>query len=68
MKRKRFSEEQIIGILKEHEAGVPVAELCCKHGVPTAVREASGDQLVLRDNTTRDGLEFFQNFSTFLFA
>jgi putative transposase len=33
MKRSRFSEEQIIGILKEHEAGVSVAELCRKHGV-----------------------------------
>ena len=36
MKRKRFSEEQIIGILKEHEAGVSVAELCRKHGVSDA--------------------------------
>ena len=36
MKRSRFSEEQIIGILKEHEAGVPVAELCRKHGVSNA--------------------------------
>jgi len=36
MKRSRFSEEQIIGILKEHEAGVPVADLCRKHGVSTA--------------------------------
>ena len=33
MRRNRFSEEQIIGILKEQEAGVPVAELCRKHGV-----------------------------------
>lgn len=33
MKRSRFSDEQIIGILKEHEAGIPVAELCRKHGV-----------------------------------
>ena len=33
MRRSRFTEEQIIGILKEHEAGVPVAELCRKHGV-----------------------------------
>ena len=31
MKKTRFSEEQIIGILKEQEAGVPVAELCRKH-------------------------------------
>ncbi|WP_353937534.1 transposase, partial [Sinorhizobium meliloti] len=28
MKRNRFKDEQIIGILKEHEAGTPVAELC----------------------------------------
>ena len=33
MKRSRFSEKQIIGILKEHEAGVSVADLCRKHGV-----------------------------------
>ena len=33
MKRTRFTEEQIIAILKEQEAGVPVADLCRKHGV-----------------------------------
>ena len=32
MKRSRFSEEQIIGILKEHSAGLSAAELCRKHG------------------------------------
>lgn len=36
MKRSRFSKEQIIGILKEHEAGVSVAYLCRKHGVSDA--------------------------------
>jgi putative transposase len=36
MKRSRFSEEQIIGILKEQEAGVSVAELCRKHGMSDA--------------------------------
>ena len=36
MKRSRFSEEQIIGILKEHETGVSVADLCRKHGVSDA--------------------------------
>ncbi|SNZ20120.1 putative transposase [Cohaesibacter gelatinilyticus] len=33
MKRSRFSEEQIIGILKEHQAGMSAAELSRKHGV-----------------------------------
>lgn len=32
MKRKRFTEEQIIGILKEHEAGVSATDLSRKHG------------------------------------
>ncbi len=36
MKRKRFSEEQIIGILREHEAGVSTADLCRKHGMSSA--------------------------------
>jgi putative transposase len=36
MKRKRFSEEQIVGILKEHEAGIAVSELCRRHGVSDA--------------------------------
>ena len=33
MKRNWFTEEQIIGILKEHEAGISVADLCRTHGV-----------------------------------
>jgi putative transposase len=36
MKRSRFSEEQIIGILKEHRAGMSAAELCRKHGISDA--------------------------------
>ena len=35
-KRSRFSEELIIGILKEREAGVSVADLCRKHGISDA--------------------------------
>ena len=36
MNRSRFSEEQIIGILKEQEAGMATADLCRKHGVSSA--------------------------------
>lgn len=34
--KKRFTEEQIIGFLKEADAGMPVAELCRKHGFSDA--------------------------------
>ena len=36
MKRSRFSEEQIIAILKEHEAGMPSADVCRRHGIASA--------------------------------
>lgn len=36
MKRNRFTEEQIIGILREHEAGAKTADLCRKHGMSEA--------------------------------
>jgi Transposase len=36
MKRSRYTEEQIIGILKEQEAGASVGELCRKHGMSEA--------------------------------
>lgn len=36
MKRSRYTEEQIIGILKDHQAGLGAKELCRKHGISDA--------------------------------
>lgn len=36
MKRTRFSEEQIIGVLKEQESGLATAEVCRRHGISPA--------------------------------
>ena len=36
MKRKRYAEAQILGFLKEAESGIPVKELCRKHGFSDA--------------------------------
>jgi len=36
MKRSRFSDERIIGILKKHQAGLSAIELYCKYGVSDA--------------------------------
>jgi len=35
MRSSRFSDEQIIGMIKEQEAGMPTAEVCRKHGIST---------------------------------
>ena len=49
MKRSRFTEEEIIAVLREQEAGVPTAEVCRKHGVSSAtVGDSERDFLAAR--------------------
>ena len=36
MKRSRFTQEQITGVLKEHQAGASASDLCRKHGISDA--------------------------------
>ena len=36
MKRKRFTEEQVIGVLKESEAGAKADDICRRHGISSA--------------------------------
>lgn len=41
MRKSKFTEEQIIGFLKQAEAGMPVAEICRKGGFSDAVSSPS---------------------------
>jgi putative transposase len=36
MQQSRFTEAQIIGMIKKQEAGMPTAEVCCRHGLSPA--------------------------------
>ncbi len=49
MKKSRYAEEQIVGILKESEGGLPTAELCRKYGI--------SEQTLYRRKAKNGGLE-----------
>ena len=49
MRKSRFSDEQIVGILKEHTAGEPTGSLCRRHGI--------SEQTLYRWKQKYDGLE-----------
>jgi len=54
MKRKTYSQEQIIRILKEHEAGTPANEVIRKHGIAnSATTWRQTDSRVMRSITFR---------------
>ena len=79
MKKSRYTEEQIIGILKQHEAGVKTADVCREHGISAAtfygwkskccgldVREAQRRRQI-KDVNRRQGVYFFfSSFTLFL--
>ena len=43
MRLRRFTEKQIMGVLREHEAGVKTADLCRKHGISDAALSGRSD-------------------------
>jgi transposase-like protein len=54
----RFSEDQIIGVLREHEAGVKTADLCRKHGIGDATFYNWKAKLIIRGLKTGSRSDF----------
>ena len=68
MKRNRFTEEQIIGILKEHEAGISVSDLCRKHGVSDASMDLPGKSGGTSDSMIATGGLYDEQAETRIYA
>ncbi|WP_313297304.1 transposase [Diaphorobacter sp.] len=49
MRKSKFRESQIVAILKEGDAGIPVAEVCRKHGISSLTYYALQEQVRRRD-------------------
>lgn len=54
MKKSRFTDEQIIGMIKEQEAGTPTAEVCRKYGVSSALNLVLAQKNYGREITVYD--------------
>ena len=57
MRKSKFSESQIVGILAEGDAGLAVSEICRKHGIRNALYYQWKSKCKLPVNTALRGLD-----------